>query len=79
MWSEYLYGIEMATASPQLGWIVLFLGIVLPLAVFYDQLSKLILSCLHKHDAPRSEFGVVRADSFGANTTAQGVEYVNAD
>ena len=68
----------MATASPQLSWTVLFLGIFLPLAVFYDQLTKRIPSRLHKHEAPRSEFGVVRADSFGSNTTTQGVEYVNA-
>lgn len=68
----------MVTASAQLGWIILLLGILLPLAVFYDQLTKRIPSRLHKHEAPRSEFGVVRADPFGSNTTAQGVEYAKA-
>ena len=68
----------MATASSQLGWIALALCILFPLAVFYDQLTKRIPSRLHKHQAPRSEFGVVRADRFGSNATAQGVEYVKA-
>ena len=68
----------MAMASSSLGWIVLVLCILLSLAVFYDHLTKRIPSRLHKHQAPRSEFGIVRADSFGPDTTAQGVEYVKA-
>ena len=58
--------------------IVLLVCLCVPLLVLYDRLTRRIPSRLNKDEAPRSKFELVRADSFGPNTTAQGVEYVQA-
>ena len=64
----------MVEAFLQISWIPLVFAVFLLLAVLYDQETKRIPSRLHDNQAPRSRFGLVRADAFGSDTTAYGVE-----
>lgn len=56
-------------------WIALYLCILLAsAAVLYDQFTKRIPSRLRAEEAPKSEFGLVRADKLESRGRAGGIE-----
>lgn len=56
-------------------WIALYVCIFLAsAAVLYDQFTKRIPSRLRAEEAPKSGFGLVRADAISSHPSAHGIE-----
>ncbi|KAF2003883.1 hypothetical protein P154DRAFT_519784 [Amniculicola lignicola CBS 123094] len=58
-------------------WIALYLCILIAsAAVLYDQLTKRIPSRLRAEEAPKSAFGLVRADALSPHASAHGIDII---